>query len=259
MNYKSAFTALLLAGLLCGCTQTPEVTPEFSSTTESIAEPETTLPETTEGETTEAAQANYEAQLDLIAENQSLWLGTEEDIWWSYAVTDLNGNGLLEIVATETHGTGNFTTTHVWEVSEDFQSLIPRTAQEADLTPILFSSTLPCYHNAEENRYVYVEIDTNKNGYAEYLESINAMELEGTLTRRVLARKHTVYSNDGSETVTCTDGEGNSITPEAYDSAADNAFSGFTKAAASLTWVTPESGAVTREMLETSWNGWNIA
>ncbi|MBQ1580144.1 MAG: hypothetical protein IIZ86_03335, partial [Firmicutes bacterium] len=61
-----------------------------------------------------AVSAEPEDQVKLIAENKDLWLVTDvnEADLYQYAVTDLDENGRLELIATITEGSGQFSTTH---------------------------------------------------------------------------------------------------------------------------------------------------
>ena len=79
-------------------------------------------------------------QVKLIAENRDLWLVTGPQADFTlYAVTDMDENGRLELLSTVTEGTGQFSSTRFWEVSEDFSKLEPVTydldgaQSEADL------------------------------------------------------------------------------------------------------------------------------
>ncbi|MBO4290209.1 MAG: hypothetical protein J5865_08965, partial [Lachnospiraceae bacterium] len=79
-------------------------------------------------------------QVKLIAANRDLWLDTSQQAdFVMYAVTDLDENGRLELIATITEGTGQFSSTRFWEVSGDYSKLEPVTydldgaQSEADL------------------------------------------------------------------------------------------------------------------------------
>ena len=100
--------ALLLAVFLCGCAQAKPT--------------ETTAPD----------ERAIEDQLVTIWDARQTWRVLEETDGWCYAVTDLDGNGRLEILSSETHGTGNYTTLRAWEVSEDGASLNPIAAPTDD-------------------------------------------------------------------------------------------------------------------------------
>lgn len=108
MNTVKICGALLLAVFLCGCAQAKPT--------------ETTAPD----------ERAIEDQLVTIWDARQTWRVLEETDGWCYAVTDLDGNGRLEILSSETHGTGNYTTLRAWEVSEDGASLNPIAAPTDD-------------------------------------------------------------------------------------------------------------------------------
>lgn len=109
-------------------------------------------------------------QVKLIAENRDLWLVTDATVAdiAQYAVTDLDDNGRLELIATFTEGTGQFSSTSAWEVSEDFASLQPveylfgENHSEPDIG---WSESFRCYRG-ELGNFV-VAMDNMKNGVAE--------------------------------------------------------------------------------------------
>ena len=62
-----------------------------------------------------------EEQRRILEENRSHWTFDEEDYTpdWYYAFTDLDHNGLLEVLAASTQGSGMFTYVHFYEVLPD--------------------------------------------------------------------------------------------------------------------------------------------
>ena len=117
-----------------------------------------------------AVSGEPEDQVKLIAENKDLWLVTDvnEADLYQYAVTDLDENGRLELIATITEGSGQFSTTHFYEVSEDFSKLEPleyaygETHSEPDIG---WYNALRCY-KGEYGNFV-IAMDEMRNGYAE--------------------------------------------------------------------------------------------
>ena len=71
-----------------------------------------------------AAQSDTEAQLMFLAEHYALWRVEEESDWWGYAVADLDRNGQLEVISSEDHGTGHYTTTSVRELTAERDGLV---------------------------------------------------------------------------------------------------------------------------------------
>ena len=117
MKLKQFLPLCLAALVLCGCGKNTVPPPETVET----------IREATQGTTEEplVAPDSNEAQLDLIWESKDTWKVLDESDGWCYAVTDLDGNGQLEILSSECHGSGHFITFRAWEVSEDGASLVP--------------------------------------------------------------------------------------------------------------------------------------
>ena len=75
------------------------------------------------GDTAKAAETalTAEEQRRILEDNRSLWTFDQEDYSpdWYYAFTDLDHNGLLEVLAASTQGSGMFTYAHFYEVLPD--------------------------------------------------------------------------------------------------------------------------------------------
>ena len=85
-------SALLLAGLLAGCGGSGKPAEEPAA---------------------KPALPSDEAQRQVIEANRELWAFTDPyDSPWFYTIADLDHNGLLEILAATTQGTGIFTYAH---------------------------------------------------------------------------------------------------------------------------------------------------
>lgn len=61
-------------------------------------------------------QTEAEKQLAAFTEYYTDWQVKEEQDWWGYAVTDLDQDGNLEIISSECHGTGHYTSTSIYEI-----------------------------------------------------------------------------------------------------------------------------------------------
>ena len=79
------------------------------------------------GEKEQTKAINVEKQIDVIMNNIDTWnLSTDEDIYapYGYAITDLDQNGRLEIIASSCQGTGIYTYSNYYEVNESRYILI---------------------------------------------------------------------------------------------------------------------------------------
>lgn len=232
--------ALLLAVFLCGCGQTKPT--------------ETTAPD----------ERAIEDQLVTIWEARDTWQVLEETEGWCYAVTDLDGNGRLEILSSETHGTGNFTTLRAWEVGEDGRSLNPITEDGEYGSGVVMSSGYVSDENPSAETVVsytdgsvtyYIQDDMNKDGCAHYYERKLAVFLkDGKLKELTLATMQTDYDENGGETVTCQNGSGESISEDDYETAVQRRFEGLSQKNVTFGWLScVHSEELHEEALQASW------
>lgn len=251
---KSAKLVGILTGmaLLCGCSQAKPA--ETTAPVTEIAAPVTTAPDV----------LSVDTQLKIIWEARDIWRVLEETEGWCYAVTDLDGNGRLEILSSETHGTGNFTTLRAWEVSEDGASLNPITEVEEYGGGVVMSSGYVSDENPSAEAVVsytdgsvtyYIQDDRNKDGCAHYYERKLAVFLkDGKLEELTLATKQTDYDENGGETVTCQDADGKMISQNDYDTAGERHFAGLSRKNAAIGWLTClHSEELSEDLLRQSW------
>ena len=199
-----------------------------------------------------AAPAAAEEPLPSAEEQQQL-LMAHYDEWslgdglyepWSYAFTDLDRNGRLEVLVVSTQGSGIFTTAECWEVNESFDGLVRCTAanDEHDGTfwPELIQDSSFGYRDAA-GRCHYLFTNLTRDGAAHYLESLTEVCLaDGVLTQRVLASHETLYTDAENEypTESYADEAGNPISAADFESAGDRAFVGCEKILLTLEWTT---------------------
>lgn len=238
--------ALFLVGCLAGC----------SFATKNATMPVfTTIP----SESTEEPDA-YAEQLDLIWQEMDSWIQDPYADAWCYAVTDLDGNGRLEIISSDTQGSGYFVTTRVLEVNEKCTGLT--TIQgSGDSNNIALTSSypasdgpedIPCLFYADDNVWFYVQEITTQLSATEYAESRTAVSLQnGVLDRIILGTKFTTYPDGGGTPIEVwLDGQGNSISKAGYDAALSSY-----NATAQIRWLDCIGiEELTREMLATSWS-----
>ena len=222
-----------------------------------------------------AVSGEPEDQVKLIAENKDLWLVTDvnEADQYQYAVTDLDENGRMELISTVMEGTGRFSTTRFYEVSEDFSKLEPveydldGAQSEADLG---WTGSFRSY-KGELGNFV-VASDQMTNGYAEnyYYEDFfvlrDGVVNAGTISYcLVLAEDsngdgepelHAYYYASGDEE--------EELTPEAFARSADDFFGyAYDRYVMDLRWKQFDEAARKSEVdvpagLADSWSGFGF-
>ena len=209
-------------------------------------------------------------QVALIARERGLWLPDEE--WYfqpySYAITDLNQNGRVEILVSCCQGTDIFTLTDVFEVSENGDSLIRcnnsqgEGASQADL----IVSKAPVYYNAEENSYTYLFYDYMRSGWAWNGEEARAVTLlEGQLVEQLIAGMFNEYDEEANCTSEYYRADGASIDEAAYQTAVAEYFKECVEMEALFAWQNidyDEAYAMDAEawskLLEASYTGFSV-
>ena len=125
-------------------------------------------------------QTEAEKQLAAFTEYYTDWQVKEEQDWWGYAVTDLDQDGNLEIISSECHGTGHYTSTSIYEIDPihpHFSEVCNGTSSEALATlealshggllmesPLLMPhqemsgvpQTYPVYYDENKDVYYYI-------------------------------------------------------------------------------------------------------
>lgn len=112
---------------------------------------------------------SIENQLDLIADYEFEWAEDIQDAADAcFCVTDLDRNGRLEIIISYMEGTGYFSYTSLYEVSEDFthlEAVDTSCFDDASEPDLLWMDKYRCY--LEDGNYYYVVEDIVRNSYAE--------------------------------------------------------------------------------------------
>lgn len=244
-RFLSLILVLSLVSCLAGCSFSAEDTtmPVFT----------TVPPEPTE------QPDPYAEQLELIWQEMDSWIQDPYADAWCYAVTDLDGNGRLEIISSDTQGTGHFVTTRILEVNETHTGLTTVQGSGESNSICLTSSyqssdgleDIPCLFYADDNVWFYVQESTTQLSATEYAESRTAVSLQnGVLDRIILGTKLTTYPDGGSPTEVWLDTRGEPISQAGYDAALSSY-----NATAQIRWLECVSiPDLSWEMLDTSWS-----
>lgn len=238
---------LLAALLLTGCTGTP-------------------APATEPTEPTAPDLSSPQEQIKLLMNQAALWQVPSEGAseTYYYAVTDLDRNGRLEILAASTQGTGIYTYGTVHEVSADYtdvQECMTPCKEDKDLPEIIMDST-PAAYDADTGCYDYLFTNDTRNGAAEYYQSIVAVRLQdGVLTCTTLANSYDHWIDEGQEEHEYAIPSGDSfmqVGAEQYNSVMSDYQAerqGFT---ANFKWFTFDE-AVNEAVLTESWETFNAS
>ncbi len=203
-----------------------------------------------------SAMPEVSDQLDLIAADADMWKQDVDFGLWGFTVTDLDHNGLLEIISASVQGTGFYTYIKAFEVNETgdgFTELQGPSIERTDSAPDIMVSSVPVYYDKDADRYYYIFDDYIRNGMAENYQNKCAVSIvSGKWEEDTLARKATVYTDADHYVMTCTDSTGNTITEEQYDNIAQTVYAGLEQDEAKFDWQmteTDEFSALTTQQI----------
>lgn len=250
-RYFALFLTFFLILSQAGCALPSEDATQPVFTT---VPPEPTVPPITQPDI-------YSAQLDLIWQEMDSWIQDPYADAWCYAVADLDGNGRLEIISSDTQGSGHYVTTRMLEVNEELTGLTAIPNDNEYNNNICLTSgyqsggqeTIPCMYDGQT--YYYFQQTTVRISATEYAQTLTAVSFrDGALIRTVLGSKETQHpSGGGTPSESCFDEEGNPISPEQYAE-----ISAAFPESAQIRWLECVSiPDLTREMLDISWAGFS--
>ena len=199
------------------------------------------------GDTAKAAETalTAEEQRRILEDNRSLWTFDQEDYSpdWYYAFTDLDHNGLLEVLAASTQGSGMFTYAHFYEVLPDGSGIknlyhADEEVEGPDDWPEVVMESIPCYYDSASDCYYYVCTNTTRDGAAHSISQTAALSLkDGVAEWEYLACMDIRMTDSGEKKTSYEDAEGNSITEEDYNSVVEKRFAGMEQSEFKPEWT----------------------
>ena len=137
---------------------------------------------------------------------------------WSYAVTDLDHNGRLELLAACMKGADRRTSLLAWEVTPDGTAVaqIPTSGAYPDV----IKGSADTYHNLADGTWAYQFDDVAPHAAADLAENKCTVQLkDGKLSFSAFANK-LISAQAGQSPISYFNGAGQAITPEDYNAAA---------------------------------------
>ena len=202
-----------------------------------------------------ASAVSEEDGLAVLSANSALWLNADEWTHYWYAVTDLDGNGRPEVFAADTEGTGIFTTGWMYEVNEagnalDEIALTPGDYEAEFIADVIVNET-GCYIDPASGKRSYIFYDTARSGIWGSYTAMQAWNLSGGKMPVINIATADTTSDGQSQAVTvCSDWNGNQITEEEYEEAADRFFADSLKTAAHFGWFEAQQGSLAEQLRE---------
>ena len=178
-------------------------------------------------------------QLKLIASNFKQLKQDDSSFEWKYAVTDLDHDGQLELVAAAMHPEDRSTNFKVVELSEKLDHFVSCNVklEEGESFPDILSDNADAYYNAEKDTWSYLFFDKVILSEDEVYTSKCAVTLKDeAVSYESFAFEH-AERIDGVYHVTYMDPDGLPISPESYNAAGVNAFIDCEKSNVNFDWV----------------------
>ena len=157
---------------------------------------------------------------------------------WRYAVTDLDHNGQLELIAAALHPVDRSNNLKVWELSADNSSFTECTTvvPEGESFPDIISNSADTYYDAEAGTWYYIFLDHIMLSDANVYDVSCSVKLkDSSISYEQHAISHTEIVN-GAMSTSYMDNNGLSISPDAYNAAAVNAFTGAERSSTNFDW-----------------------
>ncbi|MBP5168313.1 MAG: hypothetical protein ILP14_03830 [Oscillospiraceae bacterium] len=157
---------------------------------------------------------------------------------WRYAVTDLDHNGQLELIAAALHPVDRSNNLKVWELSADNSSFTECTTvvPEGESFPDIISNSADTYYDAESDTWYYLFLDHIMLSDANVYDVNCSVKLkDNSISYEQHAISHTEVVN-GAMSTSYMDNNGLSISPDAYNDAAVNAFAGAERSSTNFDW-----------------------
>lgn len=197
-----------------------------------------------------------EAQYACIADHKAEWFSPAENYSAQpmYTVTDLDHNGRLEVIFSVCEGSGMYSTSRLWEVSSDAQSLIsiPYGVEEGDSEPDLTYDIVTHYYNDEKDFYLFtdvVRISAAESVFNRYAVSLYHGNGEITL----IGSSRQVYDDAGISEENYYDGNGQEISAEEYGNLEAAFFAGCQEENGYLNWIGLEEDDDTEAFAEAAY------
>lgn len=187
-----------------------------------------------------ATDETANAQIEYLFNNFNTFKQAESaDAKWSYAVTDLDHNGRLELLAASVQGDGRYTHVMAWEVGTDLASAAPIQVNvpEDESFPDILTDSADTFYNQVSNTWVYMFYDNIVFSADEAYYAKCAVKLaDDGLSFQQLAIQHNQASG-GVVNTAYMDNSGNAITGEQYNAAGTEGPAELIKSSTNFEWV----------------------
>ena len=192
--------------------------------------------------------ADADAQIRFIYSKLSTMKQNEAKKAWSYAITDLDRNGQLELLAASEHDADHTTTLMVWEVNKSIDTMVKCVVKVEDggSFPDIMSESADTFFDDKLDTWHYLFFDNIVISDQEaYSLKCSVTMKDRSLSYDQYAVMH-VVTNGGNQTVTYTDMEGKPITEDQFNAAGVSAFPSQSRSGTNFDWFAYDEISLTR-------------
>ncbi|MBO7423245.1 MAG: hypothetical protein J6T99_07665 [Oscillospiraceae bacterium] len=182
--------------------------------------------------------SDVDAQLALIFAKIGILKQPNTALSWYYTVTDLDHNGRLEFIAASQHPNDRSTNLKIWEVNADRTAIRECTVvKDPDESfPDILTDITDTFYDPDTDTWFYLFYDNVVLSANDVYTSKSAYHLKnGSISYESFAVEHTLVEN-GYRSVSHTDANGISISPDQYNAAGVNAFYGAERSSTNFDW-----------------------
>jgi hypothetical protein len=193
------------------------------------------------------AAADAEDQLYLIFSGLSVCRQDEKEKVWSYAVTDLDRNGRLELLAAFQDDETRATTLKAWEIDEKEKALTECRidVEENESFPDMITDSADTFYDEKADSWSYLIYDNVPYDQDNATFKCLVTMKNGSIGFTQVAVQHE-QTVSGQNYLFYTDMDGHTIPQDAYDTAGVDAFPDKDRSSTAFDWFTFKEASMAR-------------
>lgn len=264
--HHTAMSILLCSSLLAGCAKEADITESSTDTAPTTTTEETTTSEETTTNATVDLPDEIDEQLQIIYDNYEIWMlqpaipnydMDEQSLQIAnYAVTDLDGDGMLEIIKSGSAGTAHNSRNIIYEVTEEgtLELLNEDFATEWSSGPDLWSMDEFGYYTDENGTRWNLTSDCMSDGLYGCVYEYDRVSIDNGIVIEPVCYEEFVYYDFETESAVDLhlfyDAEHNEITEDEYYQITDE-YNALVEGTSIFGWISPRvDGELTQPTLE---------
>ena len=194
------------------------------------------------------SSADADTQLCFIYSQLASLKQSEDKTPWSYAVTDLDHNGQLELIAASEHRANHATNLMMWEVSKNGGSLLKCVVklEEDESFPDIIADSADTFYDEAGDTWHYLFYDNIVlSDHEAYAVKCSVTLKNRSVSFEQYAVEHVVTAG-GAQNVAYQDAGGKTISADEFNAAGIAAFPEKDRSSTNLDWFAYDEASLTR-------------